>query len=334
MVNRVLVAFSGGIDSTYAIISLINAGYHVEALHFIHGQVDSIDRCKKITNLLKINLHIVDVSTMFEQVFSHIKNELKNVRIPNPCVYCNKIIKFDFIIKYALDNGFNYCATGHYARCHELSNGKKTIMCALDETKDQSYFLNQINPEMLNYVLFPLGNIRKNEIYNYMKQHNIELPQHGESYDLCFTGGKKFIDFCACKFDVDIEGIVTQDNVQLCKVRHAELLNINNKFHYNGKKFYVIDKHKIDDKTCEIVINKQMNVNITVFNVNNINIFVEQQFEKLMFVVKYHAKPISGHFDYSNNIIYLDEPTFNPGIGQYIVAYHNNIMIFGCMIKS
>jgi tRNA-specific 2-thiouridylase len=332
MSKKVLVAFSGGIDSTYCIISLKELGYDVKAIHFVHGGINNVARCEKMARLLNVELIILDVSHMFVHVFDHIRSELSNLRLPNPCVHCNKIIKFDFVVKYALENGFDYLATGHYAQIHTLPNGNKTIMKAIDTTKEQSYFLNQINPEMLNHVIFPLGNMMKSDVYAYMNMHNIELPASGESFDLCFTGGDNFQNFCKSHFDVDIEGIVSDGHTVLTTVRNSELISLNQRFQFKGKRHYVTSKRLTDDKKCEIIISDNRDGNVAEIHVDDINIFVETIPEQLDFVIRYHTQPVSGHFDKLNKIVCFDNPTYNSGPGQYIVAYHNNYIVFGCKI--
>lgn len=334
MNNNVIVAYSGGIDSTFCIIKLKKIGYNVTAIHFVHNGINNITRCEKMCNYLNIPLQIIDVSHMFDKVFEHINNELLNLRMPNPCVYCNKIIKFDFLIKHALDNGFKYIATGHYAQIHTLNDGKKTIMKSIDKSKDQSYFLNQVNQNMLQYILFPLGDMLKSDIYSYMNIHNIELPQNGESYDLCFTGNKNFQEFCKSKFNVDIEGIITDGNEEIMTINNAELVCINQRIPIKGKnkRFYVTNKKMIDSNKCEITINQHMNNNISEIHVDNVNYFIDDIPNKLEFITRYHTQPISGHFDKINKIIHFDAPIINSGPGQYIVAYYNNYIIFGCKI--
>lgn len=332
--SRILVAFSGGVDSTWVIKSLQIQGNHVEAVHFINGANNNIERCEKIAKQLNVRLHIIDITELFNHIFDHISSELSKLRMPNPCVFCNKIVKFDHLIRYALDNGFNYIATGHYAQIHRLIDGKLTVGKAVDASKDQSYFLNQINPAMLKYVIFPLGTLTKAEVYENLKIHNINLPERGESYDLCFTGGMDFKKYCQSHFDVDIEGIIIDDSRILSIVNHAESIAINQRIvisHCNNK-IYVANKKMIDDKHCEIIISKEKNNTHTDFHVTNINKFMEQIPDRLDFILRYHTKSFFGTFDESSNIIHLDNPTYHPGSGQYIVAYYDNHIVFGCMI--
>lgn len=338
--TNILVAFSGGIDSTWTINTFKKQGYYVEAVHFTNGVTcdsSNITHCFRVAEKLGVRLTIIDLKTQFTQIFDHIKTELRNLRMPNPCIFCNKTIKFNYLIKYAISHGFNYFATGHYARIHELPGGKLAIMKAVDETKDQSYFLNQIDPEMLRYVKFPLGSVLKTQVYSDLRNDNIELPANGESHDLCFTNGLRFQNFCKENFDVDIEGVITDGNKRLCRLKHSETINLNQGIaipHVSGK-MYVVNKRIVshDGKNiCEITVDKKMNTNNSLIRVSKINKFYEDFPEKMDFVLRYHAKPISGSFDSSTNTVHLDSPSINPGNGQYIVAYHNGIIVFGAMV--
>lgn len=332
---RILVAFSGGVDSTWTIKTLQEQGHNVEAVHFTNGVSNNIERCEKVAKQLNVNLHILDISELFHRIFDHIRSELSNLRMPNPCVFCNKTVKFNYLIKYALDNGFDYIATGHYAQIHTLPDGSMTIKKAVDPTKDQSYFLNQIDPKMLRHVMFPLGTLMKSQVYENLKSHNIEPPASGESYDLCFTGGDDFKTYCRSHFDIDIEGIITDGTKTLSKVNHAELIAINQRIAipHSGERMYVANKKLIDGNRCEITISSEKGNIYTDFHVTNVNKFMDQIPEKLEFVLRYHTKSFTGTFDEQTNMVHLDNPTYNSGAGQYIVAYHNDCVVFGCMIN-
>lgn len=331
---RILVAFSGGVDSTWVIKVLQIQGHYVEAVHFINGASNNIERCETVARQLNVPLRIINVTILFDHVFDHIRSELSILRMPNPCVFCNKTIKFNYLVKYVLDNGFDYIATGHYAQIHQLSDGSLTIMKGVDLTKDQSYFLNQIDPSMLMHIMFPLGSQMKTQVYENLKSHNINLPESGESYDLCFTDGKDFKTYCRSHFDVDIEGIVTNGSKIMSRINNAELIAINQRIAipHCGDRMYVANKKIIDDKHCEIIISSEKKNIYTDFHVTNINKFMDRIPIKLEFVLRYHTKSLTGTFDENTSMIHLDSPTYNSGAGQYIVAYHNNCIVFGCMI--
>ena len=161
MEKVIAVAMSGGVDSSLTAAMLLKQGYKVFGITlwlWVSGtpydEVPlAVTDAKKMCDFLGIEHHVIDARDVFyENVVDYFVKEYAYGRTPNPCVFCNKTIKFNYLVKYALDNGFDYIATGHYTQIHTLPDGSMTIKKAVDPTKDQSYFLNQIDPKMLKHV--------------------------------------------------------------------------------------------------------------------------------------------------------------------------------------
>ena len=184
--RSVLIAMSGGVDSTAAALKLLESGYTIIGCTFVtrYTSPASIKAAQALAAQLGIVHHVVDYSDTFESaIVDYFINEYKAGRTPNPCVLCNRLIKFGALVKEADRLGCDFIATGHYAR---LSNSS-FIRVAADATKDQSYFLWQVEPAVLERVLFPLGDMTKTEVREYLAQKGFEaLSKQGESQDICF----------------------------------------------------------------------------------------------------------------------------------------------------
>ncbi|MBR1376294.1 MAG: tRNA 2-thiouridine(34) synthase MnmA [Bacilli bacterium] len=208
---KVVIGMSGGVDSSVAAIMLQKQGYEVIGLFMrnwdagVNNDVlgnptlnnnicpqeqdynDALDVCKK----LNIPLHRVDfVKEYWDYVFTYFLDELKKGRTPNPDIMCNKYIKFDMFVKEAKKLGADYIATGHYAR---IKDGK--LLRALDDNKDQTYFLSQLSNEQLKNVLFPIGDLPKPEVRKIAEEYGLITAKKKDSTGICFIGERNFKQF-------------------------------------------------------------------------------------------------------------------------------------------
>ena len=208
---KVIVGMSGGVDSSVAAIILQKQGYEVEGLFMrnwdtsVNGDYlgnpdldndicpqeqdynDALAVCEK----LNIPLHRIDfVKEYWDFVFTYFLDELKKGRTPNPDVMCNKYIKFDLFLEEALKLGADFVATGHYAR---LKNGK--LLRSIDAQKDQTYFLSQVKKENFEKVLFPIGDMTKDEVRKIAKDYGLITANKKDSTGICFIGERNFKKF-------------------------------------------------------------------------------------------------------------------------------------------
>ena len=209
--KKVVIGMSGGVDSSVAAILLKQQGYEVIGLFMrnwdasINGDIlgnptlnenicpqeqdynDALAVCKKIG----IPLHRIDfVKEYWDNVFTYFLDELKKGRTPNPDVMCNKYIKFDYFIREAKRLGADYIATGHYAR---IKDGK--LLRAIDQNKDQTYFLSQLNAKQLENVLFPIGDLEKPKVREIAEEYGLITAKKKDSTGICFIGERNFKNF-------------------------------------------------------------------------------------------------------------------------------------------
>ena len=195
--ERALVAMSGGVDSTGVLLMLRNRGVDADGVIMLLPETDetALEDARLASEKLGAKLHILPLQDEFERlVIDDFVNEYKACRTPNPCVVCNIKMKFGLLLDYAIDNGYSYLATGHYARI-ENSGGKYYLKKAADPKKDQSYVLYGINKEKLQYIRFPVGEIAKDEVREMLEEGNFRNAAKKDSQDICFVQKGSYADF-------------------------------------------------------------------------------------------------------------------------------------------
>ncbi len=203
--TRVIVGMSGGVDSSVAAWVLREQGYQVEGLFMKNWEQDDKDGfcpaaadlkdAEAVCNKLNIPLHTVNFAEEYwQKVFSHFLSEYENARTPNPDVLCNKEIKFNAFLNYALTLGADFIATGHYAKV-KINNDKGLLYKAKDRSKDQTYFLHAVDPKALGKTIFPIGDYLKSEVREIAKNLNLITHDKKDSTGICFIGEKRFKTF-------------------------------------------------------------------------------------------------------------------------------------------
>ncbi|MCY7394412.1 MAG: tRNA 2-thiouridine(34) synthase MnmA, partial [Leptolyngbyaceae cyanobacterium CAN_BIN12] len=194
--NKVVVGLSGGVDSSTAAAMLHQQGYEVIGLTLwlmkgkgqccSEGMVDAAQLCEQ----LNIPHHIVDSRKAFEQyIVNYLVAGYGNGITPLPCSQCNKAVKFAPMLQYSrAELGCDRIATGHYARIrHDQETGRHQLLRAIDRSKDQSYFLYDLEQDVLGHVIFPLGEYPKTETRRIAAEFGLHTAEKPESQDLCLV---------------------------------------------------------------------------------------------------------------------------------------------------
>ena len=185
---RVAVGISGGVDSAVAALLLKEQGHEVVGVTMTLGRADeakSLAEAKSAAERLEIPLEVFDFSSAWHtQVFEYIRRVYLGGETPNPCVRCNETVKFGLLPQAAFEMGCDKFATGHYARL--VSRLRSPVLCrAADKSKDQSYFLYRVRPEILARTIFPLGELTKDEVRAKARAYGLEVAEKGDSQDFC-----------------------------------------------------------------------------------------------------------------------------------------------------
>jgi len=203
--RKVIVGMSGGVDSAVAALLLKQQDYDVQGVFMQNWAADQNDPycsltqdlhdAKAVCATLDIPLTTVNFAKEYwDRVFQYFLDEYSAGRTPNPDVMCNKEIKFRAFLDYALEQGVNYIATGHYVR-KDMKNNKYRLLKGLDDNKDQSYFLYTLNQEQLAHSLFPVGELQKSEVRSIAKQAGFSNYAKKDSTGICFIGERRFKTF-------------------------------------------------------------------------------------------------------------------------------------------
>lgn len=198
--SRIVVAMSGGVDSSVAAALLAAQGHEViglmlrlwsepgQAAHNRCCTPDQLARARQVAAQIGIPFYAIDAQEIFRQrIVQFYLDESQAGRTPNPCLECNRGIRFDFLLNHALALGADYLATGHYARIRRSEAGYE-LHTALDSAKDQSYVLHVLDQSQLARALFPVGEYTKPQVRQLALEYRLPVATQSESMDLCFLG--------------------------------------------------------------------------------------------------------------------------------------------------
>lgn len=198
-----MAAMSGGVDSSVTAALLKRRGFETHGVFMtLDGDKESPNarRAAEIADFLGIPFTVLDLSLEFkEQVLDYFQQTYEQGLTPNPCAVCNRTIKFGRLLDYALGQGMDYLATGHYARLRRDNDGPVRLLQGADTTKDQSYFLCRLRQSQLAHALFPLAAVNKSEVYETAAELGLKGRHGTESQDVCFMTGRSLNEyFTAC----------------------------------------------------------------------------------------------------------------------------------------
>lgn len=343
MKKKVMVGMSGGIDSSVTAYMLQKEGYEVEGVYLkLHNRTDgyhetNIDYIENVAKFLNIKYHILDLSEKFtEEVYDYFVNSYLEGTTPNPCVKCNRQIKFGEMLEFAKEHKASYLATGHYAK----TDGE-FFYEADDKSKDQSYFLSQVDKEALPYMMFPLSTYKKEDIVKFGADLDVaykRITEKNESQEICFVD-TVYTDVIKKHANIDMPGKVLDENGK-------EIGEHKGYMHYTiGKRrgFTVhgaLEPHfvtSLNPKDNTIIVGKRAALEINEVKVENLNMFIDEKEFKCTVKLRYRSMSSSCHVKIGNNNsanIILEQPAFGVAAGQLAVFYKDEKVLGSGWIKE
>jgi len=353
MKERVVVAMSGGVDSSVAAAILKEEGYDVIGVTMhIWDVPDNIRSCcgykaisdaQRVCAMLNIPFYTIDTREVFEKkVIYDFCSEYPKARTPNPCIRCNQYIKFDFLRNKAKELKADKIATGHYAINNYDKAAKRWFLKkGVDEKKDQSYVLYTMTQDQLAKTLFPLGKLKKPEVRTIAKKYNLSVAEKLESQEICFIPDNNYTKFLMEKYNTKpIPGQILNTQGQVIG-KHPGII-----YYTIGQRkrigiaslqpFYVI---KIDAKHNNVIVGSEQEVYIKRFTAGDLNFISIRQLKepiKALTKTRYAHIPALANVKLIKNRV---EVEFNEGQwaitpGQAVVFYDNDIVIGGGTIDT
>ncbi len=355
--KRVVVAMSGGVDSSVAAALLVEQGYEVIGMMMRLwsepgiGSQAPVNRCctpdqmadaRRVADLLDIPFYVVDTQKYFRRtIVQFFIDEHALGRTPNPCIECNRQIRFNWLLNQALALEADFLATGHYARVHHTETGYQ-LLKGVDEDKDQSYVLHMLTQEQLAHVLFPVGEYTKSAVRELAVRFGLPVASKQESQDLCFLG------------DGDYRRFLRQYSPEAS--RPGPILDLNGQElgQHEGLAFYTIGQRKglgIAVNEPVYVLRKDVQRNALIVgprtalgqrtlyarDVNWIAGNPPEASIRAAVKIRYKARPMLATITVTGNgriRADFDQPVYGITPGQAAVFYNNDICLGGGIITN
>ena len=343
---KVFVGMSGGVDSSVAALLLKEQGYDVTGVYMKNWSKDlpgmkcpwaeDLADAKRVAVKLGIDFEVWDFEKEYhDRVVEYMLDEFKKGNTPNPDVMCNQEIKFKLFFEKAMERGADFIATGHYAR----TNGTK-LLRAVDENKDQTYFLYRISDEAINHTIFPVGEMLKPEVKKLAKEKGLHNAYKKESMGVCFVGEVGMKDFL--KEYIDIKP---------GEIREVETEKVLG--YHEGAVFYTIGQRhglylsgtagEVNDGLPYYVVAKDLEKNIVYVskNLNDEHIWTKElkikdvvmrgEAKSVLVRLRHRAPLIPATFD--GETLRFENEIKRPAAGQSAVIYDGEICLGGGIIE-
>jgi tRNA-uridine 2-sulfurtransferase len=348
--NRVLVAMSGGVDSSVAALLMQKAGYDVTGVTMCLGVRESADStrasccgpdaiqdARRVAERLSIPHYVLDFAGELEaKVVDKFVNEYRSGRTPNPCIDCNRFLKFDTLLSRALALGFDALATGHYARIQER-HGSFLLMKARDRMKDQTYFLAGVKRSALSRILFPLAFLTKDEVRRIAADASLPVAEKPESQDICFVPDGDYGAFIEKRTGAGLPGpIVGTDGRVLGTHKGISNYTVGQRGGLGIAAERPLYVTRIDAGNNTITVGTKDDLKARGLVCSDVNALVDDIPEHAAVKIRYTRKEAYARImtDSTNTMtVIFDEPQEAITPGQAVVLYSDDVVLGGGMIE-
>ncbi len=358
--TTVVVAMSGGVDSSVAALILKEQGYNLIGITIktynyedigIHNEhsccsLEGINDARAVATRLGFPHYVIDLTKEFHrEVINYFIKDYLEGRTPNPCVICNRKIKWEALIKKAISLGADYIATGHYARV-KFDEAKKRyiLMRGIDTTKDQSYALWGLTQESLSRTIFPLGELTKSEVRTLARKYGLKTASKPESFEICFVPDNDYTKF----LEKNVEGLAE-------KVKGGDIVMDGKVIgKHRGYPFYTIGQRKglgialgypvyvigIDPIKNVIEVGPEEKLHHNALIAGNVNLISIEKIEdgiKVIAKIRYSdegSPAVLENYEGSKILVKFEKPKRAITPGQSVVFYDGNIVVGGGIIEK
>jgi tRNA-specific 2-thiouridylase len=334
---KISVLLSGGVDSSVSALLLKEKGYDLVGIHlhcFDFCNPQDAEDARRVAEILNIPFYVFDLTEEFEdKVINYMIRTYEQGLTPNPDVYCNQFIKFGVFFDKALDLGYDFVASGHYAK---TQNGH--LFTSKDKEKDQTYFLWKVEKEKFSKIVFPVGDFLKSEVREIAKKYNLPTAEKKESMGICFVGQVKLREFLSQYLKpkegkiIDTQGRVLGTHPGYFYFTEGQRHGLNIKV--GGGPYYVVQK--IPEENLIIVAKENdpllytQKIEITEVNILEKEILDK---EKIVEVRFRHRQPlVKAKINIEKSEVEFLEPQKMIAPGQSIVFYKDELVLGGGII--
>ena len=357
--KKVLIGMSGGVDSSVAAAVLLEQGYEVigatmqiwpdmsEEDKLTEGSccsLSAVDDARKIANMLGIPYYVLNFKDVFEKkVICYFKDEYLKGKTPNPCIACNRYVKFETMLNKALSMGIDYVATGHYAIItYDEDRGRYLLKKSATQKKDQTYVLYNLTQNQLSRILMPIGEFTKEQVREKAKEMGMHVASKSDSQEICFVPdndyGKFIEDYSGKKIStgnfIDTKGNILGKHRGIIHYTVGQRKGLGIAL---GKPMYVVG---IDAKNNNVILGEEKDVFSNTLFAHDLNFISIDKLEQPMRVkakIRYSAKEADATiYPLEDDLVKVefDEPQRAITPGQAVVFYDGDIVVGGGTIKE